>query len=156
MARAKPTYFTFNEDEVTLVKFAPGVDKSDDAPGPVGSIKLASRMHANWLAMLDAQLRSALIASDGTAKFPRLRSIRWELEVIGAQVRISWGIVDAIEFDLADISGFVLHPQSDGTVIVEFTVRAAVTEQQAGRLCMLIGQQTEVSIEQRQTELAGV
>ncbi len=80
-------------------------------------------------------------------RFPNMvQPLRFDDEIIGAGVKLSYGIGD-ITLDTCDINNFRVECHEGGTVRVMFRVQAKPTGEQLAKISAMLGTPVEVSID---------
>lgn len=155
--------FALTNQSATLTSFNPRSEQHGDEPTPAADLKFAVAMESALLAMLDPQLRHTLYCKrEGVdpdlvnqaheapnLRFPKLEPLRWKHEIVGATLTVHHGLGGAsdIVIDGCNVNKFSVDPQEGGTVIVGFRVQCKPSEAACGKLCLLIGEGVDITLE---------
>lgn len=108
-----------------------------------------------YLDVVERGLRAALYKTDladvddGTSavRFPKLESLRWSLDVVGARATIHRGVSGSdIVLESAEINKFVLHPYDGGKVTITFRVQVRPPAGSMDALSEMVGDTVVLSV----------
>lgn len=159
-----------------LVNVNPRRDLHGDKPEPAGDLRIAMDMPNDQLAMFHPNLRHFLFHYDNEIggdlvdeakrgddphyaphlRMPKLAPLKWDDEIIGAKVTVHYGVRNGLELPTCNVNEFRIEPKAGGTVTISFRVQAHPDEKQFGKLCSLIGNSVEVSVESPTSEQADI
>lgn len=155
--------FALANQSATLTSFNPRSEQHGDEPQPAADLKFAVAMESALLAMLDPELRHALYCKRADVdndladqaheapnlRFPKLDALRWKHEIIGARLIVHHGLggISDLVIDGCNVNKFSVDAQEGGTVIVGFRVQCKPNELTCGKLCLLIGEDVEITLE---------
>lgn len=156
--------FSLDHQSATLAHLNVRAELHGEDREPAADLKLTWTAPNAILSEFDPELRYALFRlpeRDGDqvdlindpdflpiVKFPKLGSLKWSDEIVGATVTVHWGasgkgdvvltdcVVDRFRFDLID----------GGSVFITIRVKCHPTEAQVGKLFSKLGCETEISI----------
>jgi len=128
-------------------------------------LKIAFTTGADVLAEFDPSLRAMLFrapdANDSQAellegddalaklRFPKLGALHWSDAIIGGTVTVHFGASGKADVVLGGctIDRFTFTPKDGGSVEIAFRVRCEPDEKQFGKLCSLVQNEIEISVE---------
>lgn len=156
--------FSLDHQSVTLANLNTRAELHGEDREPAADLKLTWTAPNAILSEFDPDLRYALFRlpeRDGDqvdlindpdflpiVKFPKLGSLKWGAEIVGAEVVVHFGTSGKSDVVLADciVDGFTFELIDGGSVAVSLRVRCHPDEKQVGKLYSLIQRETEVSI----------
>lgn len=147
-----------------LHSYSPRRELHGDDPQPAASLTFDVKLGADLLAMFAPTLRSSLFhkadgvvrnladaASDANdLRYPQITDpIKWELEIVGAELTIHRGLgpKSDLVLPLCDVDNFSLLPMQGGIVAVRFRVACHPSESQSGKLAFLIAEEVEITLD---------
>lgn len=156
--------FELSKTKAKVVDFNPRAELHGNDGKLAGDIKFSVVLSADILAHFDPTLRSFLFhkragVQDDLAneahdapnlRFPQMTvPVKWEMELVGAELTIHHGLGGRSDIVLSGckVNAFALEPKEGGSVIVGFRVQAPLDEKIAGKLCALIQESPEITIE---------
>jgi hypothetical protein len=82
-------------------------------------------------------------------RFPNMAPIDWELEIVGGMLYVHYGVSErsAMHLDVRSADRFHFELMNGGSVNVQFRVQCRPDEQQCGKLCYLVQEDIEISLQ---------
>jgi hypothetical protein len=156
--------FELTEQASKVVNVNPRPELHGEDPKPAADLHFEAKLSNDCLAMFAPSLRSSLYMKDDAQpdlvsqadpshrtklQFPKLGApLKWKDEIAGATVTVHYGATERSNIVLANctVGKFELEPEEGGTVVVGFRVQCHPTEEQAGKLCMMVGLMMPVTV----------
>jgi len=156
--------FSLERSQMKLIDVNPRSEIHGEEHKTAADLKFELKTSNDILSEFHPLLKSALFGpADGpqsellpadpghfpSLRFPLMGAIKWAKDFSGYTVRIHWGVSghDDIVLDTCAIDGFRFECLDGGTVVVRFRVQAHPEPVPLGRLCSMIQQGVEVSLE---------
>lgn len=160
------TVFELDAKTCKLANFNPRAEQHGEDPKPAADLTITVALTNDDLAMFHPTLKSLLYHYDKSGdpdlvdqaregekgymphlRFPKLGSLHYDQQIIGAKVSIDYGVKSPIELGGCNVNNFVLDPQNGGTVLVKFRIQMHPDEKAAGKLYTLMGNEINLTIE---------
>lgn len=149
---------------VRLTSFNPRAELHGEDPKPAADLTLEAKLPNSVLSELAPSLKAFLYMKDDEQadlvsgadpehltrlRFPKMSPFKWSEEIVGATVTIHYGATGRGDVTLPGciVGKYRVTPEEGGTVILSMQVQAHPDEQQAGKVCMLVGTQIQVTID---------
>jgi len=173
--------FQLEATQAKVTSFNPRAEKNGDENVPAGDLKVKVACPNTVLDFFGKSLRNTLYrkAASGESSttdvrevpgnltqrtLPQLKPLKFDGDWPGYSVTVvpGMGLTDPIELSDVKLTDFELEPMDGGTVVVGFRMSFHPDEEQSGRLCGLIQNTVELTVEppsdatrkdERQTDL---
>lgn len=159
--------FQMSAQPCKFSNFNPRPELHGENAKPAADLHFSANVPNSDLSELHPELKGLLycfdehreqdLATQGQAKdeqflpnlrFPKLGGpLKWKDEVIGAPCTVKYGRMK-VRLEDCVVGDLKIDPQEGGTVILAWRVQGHPTEQDAGKLYLMVGQQVEVTIEE--------
>lgn len=153
--------FSLQEQAVKLTSFNPRAELHGEDRVPAADLGFEVKLPNTVLAEFHQSLRGMLykrpdqpdLADDGDhmpdLRFPEFGTLKWNHDYAGYETTIHWGASgkDNIVLSDCEVDKFKFECQNGGTVVISFRVVAHPTERDMGRLCSLIQQDVDVTLQ---------
>jgi hypothetical protein len=142
MADLKFSFLTAND---LLSEFDPALKSSLYRKPDGDGEQLELSTEAGWLPKL---------------RFPKMGPIDWEMEIVGGSLTVHYGGISAasMQLDVRSADKFRFELMDGGSVSVSFRVQCKPDEKQFGKLCCLVQEDLEISLQppddMRQVEMS--
>ncbi len=151
--------FSLKNDVAKLANVNPRAELHGEDPQPACDLKIEMNVSNGLLAEFHPTLRSFLYEKDDSQldlaedslthlRMPKLGPLKWDEELVGAEVTVHRGLGGKSDIVLpgCSVNNFVLAPQEGGSVMLCFRVQGHPDEKQFGRLCSIIGSEIEITV----------
>lgn len=156
---------TLKETNAKLLNVNPRPELHGDEKKPAADLSLNVHLHNKELDQFDLRLRHALYEKDATQgdlvsgddpehlpklRFPQLdQPLKWDGEQVGGKVTFHRGISAKSDLVIEGvlINKFQIEAIEGGSVGLTFRVQFKPEEKEIGKLCMLTGQDVQISVE---------
>lgn len=160
--------FELTNQQAKLTSFNPRAEMHGEDPTPAADIKFETNVPAELLVLFDPTLRSFLYCKrDGieggdlanqasraseapNLRYPKLGGpLKWDMDIVGATLTIHHGLGGKSDLIIpgCKVNAFTLAPQEGGTCIIGFRVQCKPDEKQSGKLCFMVAESVEITIE---------
>lgn len=167
--------FTLQRQACRLAHMNIRSEKHGDETRTAVDLELSLMTSNEALAMFAPSLRAALYkrAADNSAAdladqmndpdaltalaFPALGTLRWDGEIVGADVRLHFGIAkNDVRFETAKVNKFRLSPANGGSVGIDFRVQSVASPDDVKRLSTMLEGEITVDLEPPSAEVTPI
>lgn len=155
--------FDLEQQECVLENFNPRREIHGEDPQPASDLKFIANLSADVLALFSPTLRFCLFHKVGAAddpdminriterpnlRFPKLKPLGWDDEMVGAHVTVDHGLGGKSDLNFEDckVNNFTIEPAEGGRFTLTFRVQCHPGEREAGKLYLAQGQKVTVTI----------
>lgn len=155
--------FNLDSKTVKLTSFNPRAELHGEDQKPAADLTLQAKLANDCLAEFHPTLKSLLYMKDEEQKdlvsdadphhmtrrrFTKMGDFKWDDEIVGAEVTVHYGTGGKSDIKLGGclVNGFKFSPEEGGTVVLTFRVQCHPDEKQAGKLCMLVGNEVPMTV----------
>lgn len=152
--------FSLSNQTARLASVNPRAELHGEERIPAVDLKLEMKTSNDVLSEFDPALKGALYMRGDAGlindpghmpvlRFPLMSAFKWVAAFAGYTLRIHWGVsgLDDIVLQECNVDGFRFECMDGGSVSVCFRVQAHPNERDFGRLCSLVQQDVEVTLE---------
>lgn len=156
--------FALENQNATVASINPRAEKHGEDNVPACDVKVELNLSHSILDSFDDGLRrflfrkpavgeqQSLLKGDDALtglKYPQLAPLRWDQEFAGYTLSITngMGLSDPLVCEGVELKKFVIEPLEGGTVKLTFNVVCHPDEKQFGRLCLLVQEEVELTLE---------
>lgn len=161
--------FEITDATCVLENLNPRPEIHGESPKPAADLKISYTMSNDDLALFHPALKSLLYQREATEakpddlvdkaekskdpnrlphlRMPKLGALKYDDEVVGAEVTIDYGVKNPITLAGCNVNNFTLEPQEGGSVTVTFRIQAHPSESAVGKLYLLMGNTINLTIE---------
>lgn len=152
--------FSLSRQTVRLASVNPRAELHGEERIPAVDLKIDMKVSNDVLSEFDSALKGSLymrgeadlVDDPGhlpVLRFPLMSAFKWGKEFVGYALRIHWGVSGRDDIVLLEcgVDGFRFECMEGGSVAVCFRVQAHPDEHDFGRLCALVQQDVDISLD---------